>query len=84
MDPAFPILYTVRPKGIRCYFSDNIARAVDIGIDESPISRSIQAALDPLATKLMLGGIALFVFGQRITIQEAGLDRKSTRLNSSH
>ena len=31
------ILYTLRPEGIRCYFSDHVVRAVDVGIDVSPV-----------------------------------------------
>jgi hypothetical protein len=30
-----PILYTLRPEGIRCYFADNVVRAVHIGVNVS-------------------------------------------------
>ncbi len=35
------ILYTLRPEGIRCYFSDNISRTVTIGINVSPVRCTI-------------------------------------------
>jgi hypothetical protein len=46
---------------------------VDIGIYESPIFCAIQTSLDPLATKRMFDGIALFVHRQGIIVQETGL-----------
>src|SRR6266851_9604929 len=67
-----PTLYPLRPEGIRGYFSDNVASAVDIGIDLSSVSCSVESTLHALAAK---GGFLcpFRVIGrQRVMIQQAG------------
>src|SRR5579883_2815805 len=72
MDPALPILYSLRPEGIRSYFSHNIIRPITIGVDELSVRSSIQTPCDPFPAENVLGFLAFLVGQQGITIQENG------------
>ena len=45
-DTRYPVAQSVRD-----YFSHDVERTVDIGIEAPPIARAIEPALDPLATE---------------------------------
>src|SRR6266849_4786968 len=66
------ILYTLRCESIRCYFSDDIVRAVYIGINV-PVARcTVQATLDPFPAKGVFGVVCV-TYRKRVTVKEAGL-----------
>src|SRR5579859_2628162 len=67
------ILYPLRPEGIRGYFAYDVASAVDIRVDLSPMSSTIESTLHPLAAEDVFDLLARFPDWQRITIQETGL-----------
>jgi hypothetical protein len=72
MDPAFPILYSLPLESSRSYFSENISRAIDIGMDHSPIGGSIQSPCDPFAAKLVVSLFAFAIHGQGVEIKQTG------------
>jgi len=55
-----PILYTLRPEGIRCYFAYHVGGPVHIGINLAPVGCPIQSTLDTLPAKSILGIIVGF------------------------
>ena len=75
MDPALPILYSLRPEGIRSYFFDDVIGPVAIGVDKLAIGCPIEAPSDPFPAEDRRMLLALLVGGQGITIQETGFAR---------
>jgi hypothetical protein len=47
----FTILYPLVPKGVRGYFTYDIASTVNVGVEVSPIRGTVESTLDTLATK---------------------------------
>ena len=66
-DTRYPVAQSVRD-----YFSHDVERTVDIGIEAPPIARAIEPALDPLATEDR-GRLGRSVDRQWISVEEAGL-----------
>src|SRR5258708_2181043 len=67
-----PILYTLRPEGIRCYFANYVSGPINIRIDLSPIGCPVQSTLDPLAAKSIFSVIVGVPDRQRVQVQETG------------
>src|SRR6266566_964346 len=65
------ILYRPLPEGIGGYFSDNVSRTGDIGINVAPVGCAVQSTLDPLAAKRVLL-IAIVPHWQRVKIKKTG------------
>ena len=62
-------LYTLRPEGIGCYFSDNVQRAVEISVNVPLVRCTIEAALHSFSAKGGLLTIARSVtYRERITV----------------
>src|SRR5262249_32584447 len=66
-DTPYPVA-----KGVRDSFAHNVVRAIDVGVEASPIARAIQPALEapPTEDRGRMGGI---VDRERISVEEAGL-----------
>ena len=69
------ILYPLRPKGIRGYFSQDVADSVDISIDLPPICSTIESTFHTLAAEDVFLAAGFAANWQRITVKEAGLAR---------
>jgi len=74
MNPALPILSTLRPEGMGCSFAHDSARAVAIGIDASPIACPRESALDAFAAQGVFLA-AILPNRQGITVKEARFPR---------
>lgn len=67
-----PTLYTLRPEGIRCYFSDRVACSIEIRVDLTPVCRSVESSLHSLATEEVLGTIIRVSHWQWVQIKQTG------------
>jgi hypothetical protein len=70
---ASPILYPLRPEGIRGYFSYDISRSIAVGINQRSIRCTVQPTLDPLAAKLRLFLTIGIIDRDEIAVYETGL-----------
>jgi len=79
------ILYTLHSlKSIRCYFSYDVTRTVNVGIDVASVRRSVQSTFDALATKrVFLIAIVRVTHWQRVQVKQTGITIRAAAIKDA-